>query len=258
MSEFTKQVRPVVLPEVENLIKSSSIMPVTDDCRYTTKIKEWLSPVIDLDDFYVYPINGITEGLNYWSSTETRNIAKDDGDYEWVDSTFCRNGEIRYVSVPSSIDGNYRELDYDGPIALDLAYVGTTLPQRIPMTKNIETVFYSLSKPFGLKNIRTGWYFTRRIDVKLHRLHIKSNYYNYVAHQIAELVIERFTINHVYDRMRKIQLEVCEKMNLTPSDSVWLATSEDNVYDDFKRGNTNRLCITEFMKEHEGISKLYS
>jgi hypothetical protein len=258
MSKFTKQVRPIVLPEVNSLIKKSGIMPINDDCRYKTNIKEWLSPVIDLSEFYVYPINGITEGLNYWSGKEQRNITKIDGDYEWVDSTFCRNGEIRYVSVPSSVDGNFKELDYDGPIALDIAYVGTTKPQFIPMAESIETVFYSLSKPFGLKNLRTGWYFTRRPDVKLYNLHIKSNYYNYFSHQIAELVIEHFTIDYVYDRMRKIQLDVCDKMNLIPSDSVWLATSDDNIYDSFKRGNTNRLCITEFMKEHEGISELYS
>lgn len=233
-------------------------MPINDDSRYKTNIKKWLSPTIDLSDFYVYPINGITEGLNYWSGKEQRKITKKNGDYEWVDSTTVGTDEIRYVSVPSSIDGNFAELDYDGPIALDIAYVGTTKPQYIPMSENIEFVFYSLSKPFGLKNIRTGWYFTRRPDIKLYNLHIKSNYYNYFSHKIAELVIENFTIDYVYDRMKNIQLEVCQKMSLTPSDCVWLATSDDNVYDEFKRADTNRLCITEFMKEHESISELYS
>ena len=58
-----------------------------------TNIKEWLSPVIDLSGFdYIYPINGITEGLNYWMGNEPKGIFKDKGDYQWVD---CTGNEIK-------------------------------------------------------------------------------------------------------------------------------------------------------------------
>lgn len=258
MANFTKNVRPLILPEVKNLLLKSNIFPIDQDAKYKTNIKEWLKPVIDLSDFYVYPINGITEGLNYWMGTETRKIIKDEGDYEWVNSTFCKEGEIKYVTVPSSIDGNFRELDVDIPVALDIAYVGTTAITKIPIGKNVEKVFFSLSKPFGLKNIRTGWYFTRKPDVKLHKLHIKSNYYNYFSHQVAETIIDNFTIDYVYGNMKNIQSNVCEHLGLTPSDSVWLATTADEKYNSFSRGPINRLCISEFMKEHESISKFYS
>jgi len=257
MAQFTKQVKAPVLPEVASVISSINLNILSNDTPYTTTIKEWLKPVIDLSDFWVYPINGISEGLNYWMGNETRAIYKDLGDYEWVDGDFS-NGAIKYVSIPSSIDGNFREIPQDIPVALDIAYVGTTAIQKIDIGKNVEKVFFSLSKPFGLKNVRTGWYFTRKVDVKLQRLHIKSNYYNYYAHTIAESVIQSFPVDYVYNKFWKLQTEVCAAHMLTPSNSVWLATSIDHKYKDFRRNNGRlyvkhtekaRLCITEFLND---------
>lgn len=261
MAQFTKQVRSTVLPEVLELIQNIDLNVISDDTPYKTEIKEWLKPVIDLSDFWVYPINGITEGLNYWMGTESRKIYKDIGDYEWVDGDFA-NGDIKYVSVPSSIDGNFRQIPKDVPVALDLAYVGTTAIQKIDIDKNVEKVFFSLSKPFGLKNVRTGWYFTRKVDVKLQRLHIKANYYNYYAHAIAESVIKNFSIDYIHNKFCKMQQDICNNHAITPSDSVWLASSTDHKYKDYRRNNgrlyvkhadTARLCITEFMDEQKDI-----
>ena len=81
--------------------------------EYHTNIKQWLSPVIDLSDFYVYPINGITEGLTYWMGKETRPIIRVKGDYEWVEdtsalTTVSSQCHMHYITCPSSIDGNFR------------------------------------------------------------------------------------------------------------------------------------------------------
>ena len=40
--------------------------------KYSTNIVEWLKPVVDLSDFYVYPMNGITQGLDWWYDKEAR------------------------------------------------------------------------------------------------------------------------------------------------------------------------------------------
>ena len=189
---------------------------------YTTKIKEWLKPVIDLEDFYVYPMNGITGCLDYWASRERKGIFQNKGDYEWIMQT---GNDMQYISVPSSIDGNFVEVPQDVPVALDIAYVGTTAIKKIQVTPNVEKVFYSLSKPFGIQNARTGWYFTRRPDSRLHKLTYEAEYYNYYVDK---------------------QIAICEEHNLTPSDSVWLATSKDEKYKDFVRANnTARLCLCE-------------
>ena len=174
---FIKQVKTPLLPEVKAVMNEVKIDLTTK--RYKTSIKDWLSPVVNLEDFYVYPINGITEGLNLWMGTSKYKIWREIGDYEWVEnSNYGMSPTTVYRSNPSSIDGNFREMIDKNPVALDLAYVGTTRVEKIKIEKNIHTVFYSLSKPFGLNGIRTGWLFTRDRNDKLHNLIYKNNYYN--------------------------------------------------------------------------------
>lgn len=212
--------------------------------HYSTNIVEWLKPIIDLSDFYVYPTNGITEGLNWWMANEQRAIYMDDGDYQWVkEKGSVYDESIKYVSIPSAIDGNFKTVPTHTPVALDLAYVGSTEIKPININKNVEFVFYSLSKPFGIRNIRTGWLFTRQQDFRLEALTHNAKYYNYYARDVAEKIISNFSIDYVYNKLRSKQLEICEKYNFIPSDSIWLGTTNDPQYDKFKRGGVNRLCL---------------
>ena len=212
----------------------------------STNIKEWLSPVIDLSEFdYIYPINGITEGLNYWMWQEDK-IWMYDGDYQWIRPTVPhQNMGTTYFTSPSSIDGNFKDISNIYPVVLDIAYVGSTKIQKIEIGKNIEKVFFSLSKCFGLRNIRTGWYFSRTPDKKLELIIGSAKYYNYYAQAIAEYFINNYSIDIVYNTLRPIQEKICEKLNLTPSDVVWLATTTDPEFEKFKRGDGCRVCIAE-------------
>lgn len=257
---ITKLIDTFILPEVQ--AELNSVQPTLNGRQpYKTNIVEWLSPVIDLSGFFVYPVNGVTEAINWWQSKEKRNIHKATGDYEWVDtgwnSIWADKEEVHYVSCPSSIDGNYTNIPTDVPVVLDIAYVGSVPIKKIPMTPNIEKVFFSLSKSFGVSNIRTGWYFTKRPDVKLHALHREAMYYNYCATQYAEQLINTYSINYVHSKLKDIQAKVCNKYNITPSDCIWLATSTDKKYIDYRRSNDiARLCITEFIKEeHDNQTK---
>ena len=132
-----------------------------------------------------------------------------------------------------------------GPVALDLAYVGSTKITPMQLHEGVSTAFYSLSKSFGVRNIRTGWYFTRTPDSRLEALIGSAKYYNYYAHDVAETIISNFDIDFIHNLLHGYQTDVCNKLNLTPSDSVWLATTTDPLYDKFKRGDINRVCIAE-------------
>ena len=242
---FSKQIDTILLPEVEQLLRD--IRPALHErYDYHTSIKQWLAPIIDLSNFYVYPIDGITQAINWWALNEKRGIYKFEGDYEWVDNT---GDEVLYLSVPNAKDGNYIDIPDDVPVVLDIAYVGTTTIKKIEIPDNVEKVFFSLSKAFGVGNIRTGWYFTPRPDLKLHNLTIKSQYYNYYAHQCAESIINEFQIDHVYNKFRDKQLSICDKFELEPSDSVWVGTSESDKYKELRRFDTiARLCLTHNYK----------
>lgn len=208
--------------------------------HYKTNIKDWLLPAIDLRDYYVYPINGITEGLNWWYNQERRTVDIQTGDYQWIKKT---GDEMLYVSVPSSIDGNMHDIIDDRAIALDLAYVGSTKIVPIEI-KNVERAFYSLSKPFGIRNIRTGWYFTKHEDSRLRDLTESAKYYNYYAHDVAETIINHFSLDYIHATLNIQQQEICNTLNLIPSDSVWLATSTDDQFSKFRRkDNVARVCL---------------
>ena len=52
---ITKLIDTFILPEVQQEL--NSVQPVLSGRQpYNTNIVEWLSPVIDLSDFFVYPI----------------------------------------------------------------------------------------------------------------------------------------------------------------------------------------------------------
>ena len=236
-------IRTPVMPIVKSTIEQ--IKPDFDGVSdYKTNIVEWLKPIVDLSDFYVYPMNGVTEGLNWWYNRESRSVWMQPGDYQWIDNKDTDNTTIKYQSVPSAINGNMIKL-LDGPLALDLAYVGSTAIKPIEIHDNVEFVFYSLSKSFGVRNIRTGWFFSRKEDSKLKALTYSAKYYNYYAHNVAETIISNFDIDFIHNTLNTYQSDICHKLDIIPSDSVWLANTTNPIYNKFKRGDINRVCIAE-------------
>lgn len=241
-------VRTLVHPSVRSCI--SKISPDLDSVTpYKTNIINWLEPIIDLSNFYVYPTNGVTEGLNWWLSKESRAITMAEGDYQWIKPK-DGEGSIHYLSVPSAIDGNWKEVPTSIPVALDLAYTGSTSVKQIKISDNVEYVFYSLSKPFGIRNVRTGWFFSRKQDFRLDALIYNAKYYNYYASQVAEEVIRNFDIDFVHNAYQSQQQYICKNLNIKPSDSVWIATSSDDKYKKFRRNkNIARLCLAGVYNE---------
>ena len=225
----SRAVRTFTLPEVKDVVNTISpdLEAIVD---YETNIVNWLSSIIDLSNFNVYPVNGITEGLNYWMLNEKRKIYMNDNDYVWVPNN--KEGDILYMSTPSAIDGNHKTIPDDVPVALDLAYIGSADVKKIDIKDNIEVVFFSLSKCFGLRNIRTGWFFSRKKIPYLHTLIYNAKYYNYYSHKVAEAVIDNFSVDYVYNKLRPYQINICESLNIKPSDVVWL-------------GGEDRVCISK-------------
>lgn len=242
-------VRTSVIPEVLDVVKN--VTPDYDGVReYKTDIVKWLEPVIDLSDFHVYPMNGITEGLNWWYNREQRTVYSDVGDYQWIRPKFIDEISIKYMSCPSAIHGNFVDIPNNIPVALDLAYIGSTEVRNIKIDKNVEYVFYSLSKPFGIRNVRTGWFFSRKEDKKLQELIYGAKYYNYFAHDTAETIINNFNIDFVHSYFKEKQKKVCEELNFVASDSVWLATTTQEEFTKFRRDkNVARICLAGVYNE---------
>ena len=77
-----------------------------------------------------------------------------------------------------------------------------------------------------------------------------AKYYNYYAHDVAEAVISNFDIDYVHNQLYNKQKNICEQLDFIPSDSVWIATTENKEYAKFMRdGQTARICLAGVMNE---------
>lgn len=244
----SQAIRTFPIDKIKQYCDTFSLQQHDDVFKFESKITDWLKPIIDLSDFpHLYPVNGITEGLNYWLMQETRKIKTKVHDYAWIKHS--DTGGVMYISCPSSIDGNYCDIPRDIPVVLDIAHVGSTDLQKIEVTNNIEKVFFSLSKCFGLRNYRIGYYWSRSPDLMLEKLINSAKYYNYHSMGLGELLINNLDINEVYRELSSYQKNICKDLLLTPSDSVWLATTTNTDYNKFKRGYTNRISLSDLINK---------
>jgi len=237
-----RTVRSFPTTKVQRLIDNISI-DIIKSIPYNTKIKEWLSPYIDLSNFIIYPTNGITEGINWWLVNEERKIKKYPNDYMQVQGH--NEGEVLYMTTPFNADGAYKNIPTDIPVVLDMAYFLSSDPIKINIPDNVEKIFFSLNKCFGLGHIRTGWLFTKKSVPFLNLLTSLGSYYNYYTHSVQETIINNCAPTEIVETFRKYQIKICKKFNLIPSEVVWLGLSTDPVYNKFKHGNINRISIAQ-------------
>ena len=241
-------IRTFPIAQVEIICDNFKYNDYTEVKPFESEMTEWLKPVIDLSDFpYFYPANGVTEGINYWYMQEDRKIIRHKDDYVWLPES--ETGEVMYLSNPSSIDGNIKDIPKDIPVVLDIAHLGSCSNDvRITVPDNVEKVFFSLSKCFGLRNYRIGYYWSKTPDKQLERLIGSAKYYNYHSMKLGEEIIRKVGPTNVNTWLKKYQDKICKELDLTPSDSVWLATTTNSDYDKFKKGNINRINISDLIR----------
>ena len=130
------------------------------------------------------------------------------------------------------------------PIYLDLAFAGTTGEHKITMYENVEQVFWSCSKPYGLNLLRAGVRFSRKEEL-LQREIQGAGYFNHAIIDVFKQVTLNSSVFAKKEQYAELQNQICEKFNLTPSDSYLVGTTNDEQWDRFKRENgVNRVCLT--------------
>tara|TARA_B100001113_G_C21034554_1_gene589507 strand:- start:185 stop:1063 length:879 start_codon:yes stop_codon:yes gene_type:complete len=225
------------------------------------QIKNYLDPLIDLSDFkYAYPTNGIHESID-WFVARVKQYQVFNGEYRYP-TLLKKPVNIAntiadliphvplYMSNPFSATGNFDER-YDEvgqrqqcPIYLDLAFAGTTGEHKIKIHDNVEQIFWSCSKPYGLNLLRAGVRFSRKEEI-LQREIQGAGYFNHAIIDVFKQVTLNSSVFAKKEQYADLQKQVCDKFNLTPSDSYLVATTQDQEWDRFKRENgVNRVCLT--------------
>lgn len=172
-----------------------------------------------------------------------------------------------YLSQPSGIDGNvWKEYDTflewlavhkpSMDVFVDLAYMGTVASAYRISThhKNIRSLFFSLSKAYGVFYQRIGGMISDREWPSLYanRLWFK----NLVNLKLGESLMQEFPVQSLPQKYQPVQREVITDLNaqlhttIEPSDSIIIATQASveplqPVQQALRRTeNTIRYCLT--------------
>ena len=78
-------IRTFPIAKVKTIVDNFKLDNHIEVKPFKSTIRQWLSKVVDLSDFkYLYPVNGITEGINYWYMQEKRKVIRHKDDYVWL------------------------------------------------------------------------------------------------------------------------------------------------------------------------------
>lgn len=241
-----------------------------------------------------YPTNGSSEGifhkLNQIRNTGYSKIYILDGEYEGYQEygkTLGIETEVVqpetnprslqpgfwFISNPSARDGNIIPNEFIKSIceaghrlALDLTYVGTTKPYTFDVEhENIETVFLSFSKPYGLFRSRIGFTFDRQ---EIPSLYANKWFKNISNLLIALNVAQKIGPESLHQKYGPVQLAILDQINkdfalgIRPSDVYLLGYLPQEAADSldrdlkalisqFKRGGGFRFCLTPYFEKRE-------
>ena len=264
------------------------------DDRHIHFINEWKAWVKDVlqipSDFaHSYYCNGsseaIKEALTMHSLSKNPTIHIFEGEYEgyealaknlnikivkhkrenWKNSiTKIKEGDQFYISQPSSIDGNiwgdFNEFakSVTCKLMLDVAYLGATKHNnyKINIYDSIHTIFFSLSKPFGVYYHRIGGVISKE---SLPNLYGNKWFKNIFSVELGMRLLKKYKLGELPKSYVSYKQKILENYNsLSDCDVFLMATNMTKTKSNFSRlktskGYLNRYCLTP--KLHEVIKK---
>lgn len=157
------------------------------------------------------------------------------------DENPIENGDALLLSTPFAGCGNVRE-DYDDilticsekevPVLIDCAYFGICKDLNISTDYPcIENVCFSLSKPFGLGNLRIGMMYSNIMPPHIAAINTVA-YTPLLTAQIGLMLMDEYTPDFAFNKFRPIQEQICSELdNVEPSNTVIIGLG-DKLYDD--------------------------
>ena len=176
-------------------------------------------------------------------------------------------GDVFMLSQPSSIDGNIWQnfssfmtiMEKKHPqvqVMIDICYVGTIAgPYKINLDyKNIQAVFFSLSKAFGVYYHRIGGVLSRS---EIPSLNGNKWFKNIFSLKFGEALLKNHSVFELPQKYKKVQMQSLQGLigqipNLNPSDVVLLANkpaleNRTPLETYLMRANNLRVCLTPKM-----------
>ncbi len=212
----------------------------------------------------MYVLEGEYEGYEAIAIPLGFKVVKLSHNLEVLMSTMYEKDSVFFLSQPNSAFGNIWS-DYDAFLSfmnehnqhvrfyVDLTYLGNVITvNKVNITyDNIDGVFFSLSKTFGVYYHRIGGCFLKKANPLLYG---NMWFKNLFSLRLGETLMRELNKNEIVSKYKQKQLEAIKMINenIKPSD-VWLiGTIEVKHLDQemlslLKRfeNNTQRLCLTQ-------------
>lgn len=204
-----------------------------------------------------YIVSGITDAFHQTYSMYNK-IGIYDGEYGYHQKVFpnrvtnkLNQADVIIISHPFSADGKdshlkISEADKLGiPIFIDCAFFGICSGINFDFSKykNVHSVCFSLSKTFGTGWQRVGLLYTKdRYPV---RQYSDWQYPFTAAAKYHYDLIDRIGPDDTYKKYRLQQERICDTMGIIPSPTVIFGLDYSDRFNQFRRGNVNRLCISK-------------
>jgi hypothetical protein len=179
-----------------------------------------------------------------WAFLEDQPLRAND--FVIVSWPFCSTG-AKHPGLSALLD---EALTQKTPVMIDAAYFGTCRGLEFDFSHPaIEAVCFSLTKGLGLGDLRSGIRYSNYQDQDPVR---QQNLYNHTvlgAARIGLHMMERFSPDHIPEKYRNWQKDVCHEAGLTPTPCMHLALGKDPEWNQYRVDEMyNRVGIRELLK----------
>lgn len=165
------------------------------------------------------------------------------GDAVIVSMPFSDSGEVP-IALKDTLDRCHL---LGVPVLIDAAYIGICRQVEFDFSHPaIETVTTSLSKAFtGAAALRIGARFERVFRDDPVDFFNGVGMFSRVGARLGTKLLKRFECDYIPTKYLSKQLEICDRLNLTPSSCVIFANGDDR-FRAFNRGGAyNRICLSK-------------
>jgi len=181
--------------------------------------------------------------------------------WKWIyDANEITVGDAVIISIPFSDFGTAHPQHIkllekcsalNVPVLIDCAYFGMCYGMEIDLNyKCIEEVTFSLGKTFPIIGSRCGVRYQRtEVDDAVTFANQHGIVNNFGA-LVGLHCIEQYSADFIVTKYRAVQQQVCKDLGVDATNCILFATSNDDKYSDYNRGNdTTRLCISKLIQD---------
>jgi hypothetical protein len=271
----------VTQPEVwDNFFAADGVTGL--EKQFVEKMREWVSGSAEntLTGLENFPHGTMTHGTSeafqmFMMRHNDKNFKFFKGDFmmhkvasnvmgnkwKWIhDANEVTVGSAIIISIPFSDFGTVhpqhiklleRCSALNVPVLIDCAYFGMCYGIDIDLHyKCIEEVTFSLGKTFPIIGSRCGVRFQR---IEVDDAVTFANQHG-IVNNFGALVglhcIENYSADFIATKYRAVQQRVCDDLGVDTTNCILFATSSDDKYNEYNRGNdTTRLCISKLIQE---------